>query len=286
MDFERERDQLTILAYRMLGSVQAAEDVVQEAWLRWARERPQLARPGAWLRTVVSRLCLDELGSARARRETYPGPWLPEPWVDGRVHADLERQHDLSLAMLLVLETLPPRQRVALVLREALDVETDELADILGTSPAGVRQLLRRARRSVARQPCPPAPAPDDQAAALGALALALGQGDVAGLAALLQADARMCSDGGGLVGAARLPVLGGPKIARALVRLTRLLPPGAGVEWRWLNQRLAVVVVADGQPHSITWVELGAGGVQRLWSLLQPDKLRALSRPRAPAPR
>jgi len=278
MDFERHRARLTVLAYQMLGSVQAAEDVVQEAWLRLERTEPKPESPG-WLRTVVSRLCLDELKSARVRRETYPGPFLPEPWEDGRCDLDLERSHDLSLALLTVLDALSPRQRVAFVLREALDVDTPVLADTLGTSEAGVRQLLRRARTRVATAGPTTDADPERQSAVLMRYAGALSTGDVAALTRLLTNDAILLSDGGGVVRAAKVPVRGAPKIARALTRFAQQYPPGLDLFPFTCNQRLAVAVLLDGFVLSVTWLGVVDGQVARIWSVLEPHKLRPLAR-------
>ena len=277
MDFEPHRPRLTVLAYQMLGSVQAAEDVVQDAWLRFERASPRPHSPG-WLRTVVARLCLDELKSARARRETYPGPWLPEPWVDGGVDLELERAHDLSLALLTVLERLPPRQRVAFVLREALDVDTADLADTLDTTSAGVRQLLRRARAAVrAAEPTTEAD-PERQAQVLEAYGAALSAGDAGALARLLSEDAVLLSDGGGVVRAAKVPVVGRARIARALVRLARFYPPDVVVHPLSCNQRLAVGLGVADLLVGVVWLGVRGGRIVHVWSQLEPRKLARLA--------
>jgi RNA polymerase sigma-70 factor (ECF subfamily) len=279
-DFEHHRPRLTVLAYRMLGSVQAAEDVVQEAWLRFERTDPKPDTMG-WFHTVVSRLCLDELKSARSRRETYPGPWLPEPWEDGRCDVLLERSADLGVALWMVLDTLPPAQRVADVLREALDVDTPELAATLGTSEANVRQLLRRARSTLATAPSPPRVTPEHHAAVVARYGAALQRADVAALTALLTDDAVSYSDGGGVIRAAKVPVVGGPKIAKAMTRTMRQYPPTMVPVVLSCNQDIAVGVVVEGVLVNVSWFGVQGDRVHRVWSVLHPPKLQAVAEAR-----
>jgi RNA polymerase sigma-70 factor (ECF subfamily) len=227
-EFETHRRRLTGLAYRMLGSWSEAEDAVQETWLRYAAT-PEVDHPAAWLTTVCARICLDQLRSARVRREAYVGPWLPEPLVerlpaeDGDPAEAVERADAVSVALLLVLERLRPEQRVAFVLHDAFAVPFDQIAAVLGTSPEAARQMASRARRAVA----------DDRAArhhpdlaeqrrVVGAFLAAAQRGDLRALAAALAPDVVMVGDGGGASAAARHPVEGVERVARFIRGLFR----------------------------------------------------------------
>lgn len=227
-EFETHRRRLTGLAYRMLGSWTEAEDAVQETWLRYAAT-PEVQNPAAWLTTVCARICLDQLRSARVRREAYVGPWLPEPLVERLPAPDAdpaetaERMDAVSVALLLVLERLRPEQRVAFVLHDVFAVPFDQIAAVLGTSPEAARQMASRARRTVA----------DDRAArhrtdlaeqrrVVSAFLAAAQRGDLRALAAALAPDVVMVGDGGGVVGAARHPVEGAERVARFLRGLFR----------------------------------------------------------------
>ncbi len=203
--FEEQRPALLGLAYRMLGSRGDAEDVVQEAWLRWSRAG-SVDNPAAWLRTVVTRLCLDELRSARVRREAYVGPWLPEPvhTADGSLGPldTAELRDSLSLGFLLLLERLSPAERAVFVLREAFALPYDEIASCVDRSPAACRQLHVRARGRLADDL--PAPQRTGRRELLERLLTAVATADVRGPTALLTDDAALVSDGGGVVSAAR----------------------------------------------------------------------------------
>ncbi len=223
--FEAHRPHLLRVAYATLGSVGEAEDVVQEAWLRAERlEDPgEIADPRAWLTTVVSRLALDVLRSARVRREAYVGPWLPEPLVEDADPVDrVTLDEEVSMALLVVLERLSPAERTAFVLHDVFGVGFDEVAMAVGRSPQAVRQLVSRARRHV-KDGRPRTPAGRaEQAALVGAFAVACVEGDLEGLVAVLDPEVVWRSDGGGAVLASRIPQRGAAKVARGLIALAR----------------------------------------------------------------
>jgi len=228
--FEADRGRVTAVAYRMLGSWAEAEDAVQEAWLRFAgADLAEIREPRAWLTTVVGRICLDVLRSARGRREAYVGPWLPEPLVarlpsDGVDPADAAaRTEEVGLALLVVLERLTPEQRVAFVLHDIFAVPFDEIATTLATTPEAARQLASRARRAVAGDGQPRRRAPlAEQREAVTAFLAAAQSGDLDGLLAVLAPDVIMIGDGGGVSPAGRRPIEGALAAARFVLGLFR----------------------------------------------------------------
>lgn len=277
----RERPHLVGVAYRMLGSRGEAEDVVQEALTRLPHDR-ELDSPRAYLTTVVTRLCLDELKSARRRRETYVGPWLPEPWTSAPSPEESEAQRsEASLALLLVLEQLSPRERVVFVLRELVDCEFSEIAAALGVSEQACRKLLSRARQKVQSErghELPDKPAEQDLAMRFFAAAA---MGDVAQLVAMLTPEATLVSDHGGKASAARNVLLGAEDVARFLAGVSRkaMLVPGIRVEPRWSNGSLTVAVLApDGRCESLIALEMvlrdEGPRITRVLAYRNPDKL------------
>lgn len=257
-ELQAHRRRLVGLAYRMLGSLAEAEDVVQEAWLRLA-SADDVRDVGPWASTVVSRLCLDRLRSARVRRETYVGPWLPEPVVQPAEPGPaevVERDDSVRLALLVVLERLTPEQRVALVLHDVLALPFSEVAAVLGTTVPTARQHAARARRVVA-DAAPPRPVPlDRQRAVVSAFASAAAGGDLDALLRVLAPDVVLTSDGGGRVRAALRPVVGAEKVARLLAGL---VTQGAGrleVVPVLVNGEVGLVVrLADGGTVDVTVV-------------------------------
>lgn len=231
MDFELYRDHLVGVAYRMLGSVAEAEDAVQEAWLRWqSADRDAIAEPRGWLTTVVGRICLDQLKSARVRREAYVGQWLPEPVVTRLADPtaldpgeQAARTDEVSVALLAVLERLTPEQRVAFVLHDVFDVPFAEIAPLLGVGVEAARQHASRARR-VVRDGAPKHSADlAEQREVLTAFLRACEQGDLSGLLAVLAPDAVIIGDGGGYGPAAKQPIVGAVQVARMLLTLARM---------------------------------------------------------------
>jgi len=228
-EFEQHRDHLIGVAYRMLGSRAEAEDAVQEAYLRFAgADRSTIRDLRGWLTTTTGRICLDVLRSARVRREAYVGPWLPEPIV-ARLpstapgpEALAERAEEVTLALLVVLETLTPEQRVAFVLHDVFAVPFDEIATVLSTTGPAARQLATRARRAVAEGRPRHSATPAEQRTLLDAFLAAVQEGDIDGLLAVLAPDVVAIGDGGGVLPAGRRPVEGSLQVARFMAGLFR----------------------------------------------------------------
>jgi RNA polymerase sigma-70 factor (ECF subfamily) len=268
------------MAYRMLGSVTESEDVVQESMLRLhrARERgEEIASPRAYVGTVAARLAIDELRSARARRETYVGEWLPEPIVEATPEDHAELADSLSMAFLVLLETLSPEQRAALLLRDVFDYGYEEIAQIVGVSEANARQLATRARRHVAeRRPRFEASrhAREELAARFFAAAQ---EGDLAGLEALLADDVVLRGDGGGKVPALARSLHGANRVARTLVNWARQGARMRGVSLRPVEvngQPGALFVDGDGGVVGVMALEIAGGRVRGISSVVNPDKL------------
>lgn len=273
--FEQLRGRLFGIAYRMLGEVGLAEDVVQEAWLRWHRtDRDAVAEPGAFLATVVTRLAISELTSARARREVYVGPWLPEP-VDTSADPLLgaERGEALSLAVLVLLEKLSPAERAAFVLHEAFDYPHARVAEVLETTEANARQLFARARKHLDAERARPVSAADRDRL-LGAFLAAAGAGDLDALEGVLAADVASISDGGGKVLAARKIVGGRERVALFLLGVLEKFGQNITPIPVHVNGQPAMLGVREGAPIALWIVEPGADGIHRIFIVLNPDKL------------
>ncbi|GAB7049711.1 sigma-70 family RNA polymerase sigma factor [Catenuloplanes indicus JCM 9534] len=295
-EFEAERAHLASVAYRMLGSRAEAEDVVQDAWLRYAAA---LADPAAraeirdlrgWLTTTTARLCLDVLRSARVRREAYVGPWLPEPIVERIPDGDADpaeraaRTDQVGLALLVVMERLTPEQRVAFVLHDMFAVPFDRIAGTLGVSAASARQLASRARRAVADGEPRHTAGLAEQRRVIAAFLDAADRGDLAALIAALDPDGVAISDGGGHVTASRRPVTGAEKVARFVAglwgrrdgRLSRLR-----VEPVLVNGDAGLLLEgtwADGRPYrQVASFAVADGRITGLFSQLNPEKLTAV---------
>jgi len=273
--FETQRGRLFGIAYRMLGSATEAEDILQEAWLRWqAEDRADVAEPGAFLATIVTRLCLTTLDSARVRRETYVGPWLPEP-VDTSADPALgaERAEALSLAVLLLLERLSPAERAAYVLHEAFDYPFRQVAELLETSEANARQLGTRARQHI-DQERGIVVAKAERERLLGLFLAAAQSGDVAALEAALAEDVLSLADGGGIVTAARKPVHGRERVAQLILGVLEKFGQGIVPVTVEANGELAMLGVRDGHPVALWSVDIGPEGVRRLLVVMNPEKL------------
>jgi RNA polymerase sigma-70 factor (ECF subfamily) len=284
--FEELRPGAFAIAYRMLGSVSEAEDVVQEAFLRLHRtlaEGEQVSSPRAYLSTVVTRLCIDQLRSARARRERYVGEWLPEPLLASD-EADPARQAEvadsLSLAFLVLLESLSPEQRAAFLLREVFDYPYDEIARIVGRSEDNARQLVTRARRQVQqRRPRFEASRQRREALAQRFFAAA-GDGDLHALEELLAHDVMLHGDGGGKAPALAHPVHGRAKVARTLLAWFRAAARIGGVTLQAAEvngQPGALVLDPEGGLVNVLALDVADGQVQAIRSIVNPDKLRHL---------
>lgn len=281
--FESHRAHLTRLAYRMLGSVADAEDVVQDTWLRWRRaEGAAIDDPRAWLVTVTTRLCLDLLGSARRRREGYVGPWLPEPLVEElgyTVPPPEGNAHDVSYALMLTLERLSPPERAAFILHDVFDVAFEEVADTLGRTAASCRQLARRARERIEADR-PRYDVSDAESRALASAFFAASrEGDIAALQDLLARASTFHSDGGGRVSAALNVIHGRERIVRLLAGLARKgLSDGPLWQRAVTIDRLPGLVTreADGTLQAIA-LGIVEGQVEAIFVIRNPEKLRHL---------
>src|SRR5215467_11237457 len=286
-----ERRQLINLAYRLLGSLAEAEDAVQEAYARWyamtAPQQDAIASPGAWLTTVASRICLDLLGSARARRETYVGAWIPEPlpdpaeWAAGRPGAAgadpadrVTLDESVTMAFLVVLEAMTPAERVALLLHDVFGYPFAEVAQIVGRTPAACRQLASSARRRI-RAAQPPASPAARQATIVRAFKAAWAARDIDALIGLLDPDATLTGDGGGLVPAAPRPVEGGEQIARYLADLARAAHGNVRLLERTVNGQPGLVAEQDGMTVAVYAFEIAGDQITSIWAILNPGKLR-----------
>lgn len=293
-----ERRRLVNLAYRLLGSLTEAEDAVQETYARWYALSPEqqdaIASPGAWLTTVASRICLDLLGSARARRERYVGEWVPEPlpepaeWVGGQpgpAAADpadrVTLDESINMAFLVVLESMTPAERVAFILHDVFGYPFAQVAAVTGRTPAACRQLASSARRrlrtaSTAHAPDPATP-PAEQAGIVRDFKEAWEAQDIDALVALLDPDATFIADGGGLVPAALLPIDGAEQIAGYYVDLAGRLPGGVTILERTVNGQPGLVAQENGVTTTVFAFAFdpAADRITHIWAVRNPDKLR-----------
>jgi RNA polymerase sigma-70 factor (ECF subfamily) len=280
-EFLAARPMLFALAYRMLGSTSEAEDVLQDAWLR-AATATDIRNPDAWLTTVVTRLCLDVLGSARVRREEYVGPWLPEPLVsadDGPEQA-AELADSVSLAFLVLLEELSPAERAAFLLREVFRFDYPEVASMLERSEASCRQLVSRAHRHVdQRRTRFTADRAKAQELSLSFL-FACQTGDLSAVTSMLAADAVLVSDGGGKVQAARRPINGPDKIGRFLIGVLQKAGPGIDYLPATVNGEPGVLGLVDGVVVTAVAVEVVDGLITGIRIVSNPDKLSRVNQP------
>jgi RNA polymerase sigma-70 factor (ECF subfamily) len=276
--FEEHRADLERLAYRMLGSLADADDVLQEAYLRWTREdRSAIRSPRAYLSSVVTRLCIDQRRAIEARKESYVGPWLPEPVVESAAPSPDNRlgvAEEVSLALLVVLESLSPFERAAYLLRRIFDYGYEEIGAILDKSEAACRQLVSRAEEHVrARRPRFEAD-PDEAERITGAFLQACSTGDLDGLVRLLAADAISYSDGGGKVPAALAPIRGAERVARLYVSLTQKAPPGTENRRVLVNGRPGVMALYQGQVVTVVTFDIADGCITTCFAVRNPEKL------------
>jgi RNA polymerase sigma-70 factor (ECF subfamily) len=273
--FTEEAPRLRRLAYAMLGEVSLAEDVVQESYLRFAAHEPTIEDAAAWLTTTVTRLSLDALKSARARRETYMGPWLPEP-VEDTTEPIFGR--DISYSLLVLLESLSPRERAVFLLREVFDVPYTHIATILEMSEAAARQLLHRAMEALRARKRQFVVTPESHQALLAAFVAATTMGDTNALEALLARDVTATSDGGGKRSAALRVVHGVRDVARFLVGLARKQPEGATARVASVMGAPALVITAQGEVESLVMLTADeAGQIGDVLMIRNPDKLRGV---------
>jgi RNA polymerase sigma-70 factor, ECF subfamily len=280
-EFAEHRSVLVGAAYRVVGSVSDAEDVVQEAWLRWAGvDHDDVREPRAYLIRITTRLALNKLREQKARRESYVGPWLPEPLAtdDDDPAAAVELADSVSMAMLVVLETLSPLERATFVLREVFELPYDEIADTLGRSESAVRQLAHRAREHVhARQPRHHVDKARHDELTMRFMQAA-GTGDFDQVVALLAPDAVLISDGGGKKKAALRPIQGAEKIARWLFAVLAD-NPGFEIRMGTLNGEIAYIAYDGEVPDTVAFLKTEDGLINELYLIRNPDKLEHVRR-------
>jgi RNA polymerase sigma-70 factor (ECF subfamily) len=277
---EHLRPRLFGLAYRMLGVPQDAEDVVQDAMLRWQRVDATTVRDAeAWLVSVVTRLAIDRLRHASVERATYPGPWLPEPIADDRYAPDrnAELASDLSMAFLVLLERLAPDERAAFLLREVFDADYEDIARTLDKTPAAVRQTVHRARERVRADRARFAVPPDAKERLFQRFLRALETDDRDGMMAVLAADATWTADGGGKATAARRVVVGAERIARMLIGIERKYGHPFRYAITTVNGEPALAAYAGDALYALTFCRADGERMTDLYRVMNPDKLRGI---------
>ncbi len=276
--FEEHRPTLARLAYRMLGSVADADDIVQEAYLRWRKEdRSAVNSPRAYLASIVTRLCIDLKQDLDRRKTTYVGPWLPEPIVEpGEVDPGgrLEAAESVSMAILVVLESLSPVERAAYLLRRVFDYGYDEIGGILGKSEPNCRQLVGRAEERVRERRPRFEAAPAEAERLAGAFLQACSTGDLDGLVSLLATDAVLYSDSGGKATAALVPIRGADRIARFFLGILKKAPTNLEVRWVRVNGQPGVLAVVDGEVIQVLTFDIVEGRIATCFVIRNPDKL------------
>ncbi|MDX3853175.1 RNA polymerase sigma-70 factor [Streptomyces sp. AK02-01A] len=274
--FVQHRARLFGIAYRVLGSAVEAEDVVQEVWLRWQKtDRSVVVSPVAFLSSTTTRMAINVAQSARVRRETYIGPWLPEP-IDTSADPEVgaQRAEALELALLLVLEKLSPTERAAYVLREAFDYAYPEIAEILQLSLVNVRKIVSRARKHLSAEQRESVDTAEHRRL-LNAFVSAAQTGDVASLEALLAPDVVSLSDGNGIRGAARIPVLGRARVANLATAYPRFWQ-GADIRSVNANGRTGMMIYRDGEPATFLTIAASKEGIHKLMWVWNPSKIAA----------
>jgi RNA polymerase sigma-70 factor, ECF subfamily len=277
--FLEHRSLLFAIAYRMLGSVADAEDAVQETYLRWRRAAAsgeEIRSPKAWLTTTISRVCLDQLGSARVKREQYIGPWLPEPLagVTPDVAETIADFDSLSLAFLVLLESLSPKERAVFLLHDVFGYDFASIGEIVGETDAYCRQLAKRARAHITERR-PRFEADRAQRERLTADFLrAVSEGDMPALIETLTDDVTVFSDGGGKVNAARKPVVGRAKVALFLTNVVRLAPAGTNFRIEPINGEPGIVTLIDGAVRNVVTFDFADSAISAVYIVVNPDKL------------
>jgi RNA polymerase sigma-70 factor (ECF subfamily) len=282
--FNQHRSLLFAIAYRMLGTVTDAEDMVQETFLRWQQTAEATVKSAkSYLSTIITRLCIDHLRSARVQREQYVGPWLPEPIMTQQQTDDpaaqVELADSLSIAFLVVLERLSPIERAVFLLREVFEYDYDEIAQMVEKSPANCRQILRRSRQHITAQRPRFSVSQQQQEQITAKFLEASTQGDLQGLMSLLAKDVTFWSDSGGRVAAALKPIQGAVKVTRFLL----------AIRSKWLSTSIAQIIEINGQPgmitrvdgcvHSVTTFDIVDGSIQSIYVVRNPEKLKRMSR-------
>ncbi len=287
--FQTHRYLLFSIAYRMLGSVMDAEDCVQETYLRWHHanennEAEAIQNPRSYLCTIVTRLCIDFLRSARVQRETYIGVWLPEPLVlayqpdtPTDPAASVEQSESISFAFLRLLENLAPLERAVFLLRQVFDFEYDEISKIVQKSPDNCRQIMRRARHNLNEHHHHYNVPPEQRELLIYQFIQACTTGDMQGLLNVLADDVVLHSDGGGKVHAALKPIYGSAKVARGMLGFMRKIPLGVTSQLAIINGQLGILTYLNGIPYAVLTFSLANNRIQEIDFILNPDKLRGV---------
>lgn len=279
--FDQYRTLLFSIAYRMLGSQMEAEDMVQETFLRWQGvAAAEVQSIKAYLTSIITRLCIDHLRLARVQRETYVGPWLPEPIIADQppgMDDMVALAESLSMAFLVLLERLTPVERAVFLLREVFNYDYAEIASIVDKSEANCRQLARRARQHVVAQRPRFAPASDKQQQLTVQFMETCNRGDMSGLLRLLAADITLWSDGGGKATAARRPIYGADKVARFFTSIVSHAPSGLIVKPAWINSQPGIIIYINGQPEGVLIFDIVDRQIQTIYAIRNPDKLQGV---------
>ncbi len=280
--FNELRPLLFSIAYRMLGRVMDAEDILQEAYLRWERAADTEVRDAkAFLTAVVTRLCIDQLRAAHTKRETYIGPWLPEPLMigDSNPNDAAELSESLSFAFLVLLEQLSPVERAVFLLREIFEYEYGEIARIVNKSEANCRQLVKRAHEHLRAQRLRVKPSHETEQKVLNNFVSAMLNGDVAGLLTLVSPDITFISDGGGKAVSARRPIHGADKVARFLFGILNQVPADFTFEVGPANGNPAFIAFSAGKPYMVMAFEMDSDKIRNIYNVRNPDKMRHLEK-------
>ena len=286
--FNTDKPLLFSIAYRMLGSASDAEDVLQDAWIRYrGADRSNIRSPKAFMTTIVTRLCLDRLKSAQKTREEYVGPWLPEPVLTSELEDPetmTQRSESVTLAFLVLLEQLSPEERAVFLLKDVFDYEHSEIADILGTTTENSRQLLHRAKTRLKKGRPQPTGTPQSRRAIAERFARAFSTGDASELTALLTSDVGMWSDGGGKATAARRPLIGRDEVRNFLVGLHRIgentgLIRDASLTIEDINSEPALVLRVGARMESIFVLSIDNDAIAEIRVVRNPDKLMRIGR-------
>jgi RNA polymerase sigma-70 factor (ECF subfamily) len=273
--FDEHRRRIFGIAYRMLGTVADAEDIVQETWIRWQNtDRADIHEPGAFLATIATRLSINATQSAHARRETYIGPWLPEPVnTDADPALGAERGEALQFAILLMLEKLTPTERAAYILREALDYPYERIGEVIGATVTSARQLVSRARKHLASARKAEVAA-TEQRRLLEAFLVAAQKGDVTDLERLFAEDVVSYTDGNGVKLAARVPVAGRSRVAKFIAAFSSHFWTGKTIQWVEVNGQPAATLSQHGEVTTVVTLTAGEDGIRQLLWVMSPDKL------------
>jgi RNA polymerase sigma-70 factor (ECF subfamily) len=279
-DFETYRPLLFSIAYRMLGSASEAEDMVQETYLRYRlAQAAEIRSLKPYLTTIITRLCLDELKSARVAREQYIGPWLPEPVLTGDAGALLEQRETISMAFLVLLEALTPPERAVFLLHEVFEYPYEEIAQIIGKNAAACRQLFHRAQVHIAEHRPRFAPSVEEQQELTARFLVACQSGNIQGLTEVLAQDVISWSDGGGQVSAALRPIYGQERVIRLVLGLLRKAPPTVGVSVAEVNGAPALLTWEGNTLVNVVTFEIAERHIQHMRLVRNPEKLTYLLR-------